>query len=73
MKKEIIFALVALAIIMGGMILISNSPSITSAAVAGQRKCVGASAALKFIQEKGCERVYESEKCEKQGLVEIQC
>ena len=73
MKKEIVFSIVLVVFLLCLLLIFEMNPQITSAAVAGQRKCVGARAALKFINEKGCYRVYESEKCEKQGLVEIQC
>ena len=45
----------------------------TTASVIGQTKCVGVKAALKFINEKNCTRIYESKKCSDQGLVEIKC
>jgi len=72
MHKEVVIAVVIL-LILGIFVAIYQGPQITSATVAGQTKCVGARAALKFINEKGCERIYEDSKCEEQGLVEVRC
>ena len=50
-----------------------NLSLISSASVAGQTKCVGPKAALNFINEKNCTRIYEDERCLELGKVEIQC
>ncbi|MBR9692230.1 hypothetical protein GOV06_05600 [Candidatus Woesearchaeota archaeon] len=73
MDKKIVYGLVIVIVLLSSFVLIKFGPSITSATVAGQTKCVGARAALKFINEKNCTRIYESAKCEEQGLVEVKC
>ena len=73
MENKIIYILAVVVILIGAVILVNVNPSITSATVAGQKKCVGAEAALKFINEKGCVRVYDDLNCEEKGLVEVQC
>ena len=73
-KGVIVLGALILVGLFATVLLTSESISdITSASVAGQTKCVGANAALKFINEFDCERIYESEKCAKRGLVEVQC
>ena len=71
MEKRVVYGVIIVLILL--CIAIRFGPSITSATVAGQTKCVGANAALKFINEKNCTRIYESEKCAEQGLVEVRC
>ena len=71
MKKRVVYGIIIILILLS--IVIRFGPSITSASVLGQTKCVGANAALKFINEKNCTRIYESEKCADQGLVEVKC
>ena len=73
MEKRLVYGLLLIVILVGLVVVGKYGPSITSATVAGQTKCVGARAALKFINEKNCTRIYDSPKCEKQGLVEIKC
>jgi len=73
MKKRAVYCILIILILLSLFIVIKFGPSITTASVIGQTKCVGANAALKFINEKNCTRIYESEKCAKQGLVEIRC
>ena len=50
-----------------------TSENITGASVTGQVKCLPAKAALKFINDKGCERIYEDQGCADKGKVEIRC
>lgn len=73
MEKKIIYSTAIILILLSIFILVKFGPSITTASVVGQTKCVGAKAALKFINEKNCTRIYESQKCKEQGLVEIKC
>ena len=73
MEKKFVYGILIILILLGLFIIIKFGPSITSASVSGQTKCVGANAALKFINEKNCTRIYESEKCAAQGLVEVRC
>ena len=75
-------AKINVVVILAGIIVISllamviaskSVENITAAAVAGQKKCMNAKPALKFINEKGCHRIYDDPECEAKGKVEIQC
>ena len=73
MEKKTIFVIVIILIAIGVFLIIKYGPSMTGAAVAGQKKCLSPKAALNFINEKGCVRIYEDPKCAEQGKVEVQC
>ena len=75
MKRLMIMIVILILIVTASFILLSGNvyDEITAASVSGQTKCVGAKAALKFINERGCERIYEDQKCAEQGLVEVRC
>ena len=73
MRKEVVYGIFIVLVLLSIFVVSKFGPSITSASVFGQTKCVGANAALKFINEKNCTRIYESEKCADQGLVEVKC
>ena len=72
-KKKVIFAIVIVVILLGIFLVIKYGPSMTGAAIAGQKKCLSPKAALTFINDKGCTRIYEDPKCEERGKVEVQC
>jgi len=71
MNKTITFAVLIAALVT--LAWFSDGENITSASVIGQTKCVGANAAMNFINDKGCERINEDPKCEERGLIEIRC
>ena len=74
MKQRIfILAMIIFALLVIAFMANEGLTGLTSASVVGQKKCVGANAALKFINEKGCERIYDDPECAEKGLVEIQC
>ena len=73
MEKKAVYGIFLVLILLGAFVLIRFGPEITTASVLGQTKCVGANAALNFIQEKNCTRIYESKECAEKGLVEIRC
>jgi hypothetical protein len=75
MKRLTIVIAILILIIIASFLLLSGNvyDEITAASVSGQTKCVGAKAALKFINERGCERIYEDSKCAERGLVEVRC
>ena len=72
-KKKVIFVIVIVVILISVFLVIKYGPTMTGAAIAGQKKCLSPKAALNFINEKGCQRIYEDPKCEEQGKVEVQC
>jgi len=71
--------LAVLVIVLSGLLVYSydngafEEPDVTGATVAGQTKCLKPRAALKFIQNKGCTRIYEDIKCFEAGKIEVQC
>jgi len=73
-KIGILIAIVVI-IIIGAFIVNDNSNSITSASIFVDQKtqCVEADEALRLINEKGCERIYEDSECAEQGLVKVKC
>jgi hypothetical protein len=72
MKKKAPYWAVIIIILLGIFVIVKFGPSITSAAI-GVKLCVSPEAALEYINEKGCERVYEDPTCESQNKVEIRC
>ena len=73
MKKKAVYGVFIILILLGLFIVIKFGPSITTGSVIGQTKCVDPEKAVEYINEKNCTRIYESERCAKQSLVEIRC
>lgn len=73
MKKRAVYSILIVLILLGLFIVIKFGPSITTASVIGQTKCVDPEKVDEYINEQDCERINESENCEAQGLVEIRC
>ena len=67
-------AAIAIVVLIIAVVIFSENSSneLTGGSVAGQVKCVGAQAALNFINEKRCMRV-SSPECDEKGLVGVQC
>ena len=73
-KTHLVVLVVAGVILLTSLALVlTSSGSLTSGTVFGDKQCMGPKAALKFINEQGCERIFEDPRCEEKGLVEIRC
>ena len=73
MNKNLKLILIISIVVLTIFVVALNGGTIDAASVKGQTKCVGANAALKFIQTKGCVRTYNDQNCAEKGLVEISC
>ena len=58
MDRKIMFAIIIAVVVLMFSIVVIDGANIDAAAVKGQKKCVGANAAMKFIETKGCVRTY---------------
>lgn len=73
MRKEVVYGLFGILVILGILFLIEFGPSITSASVSGQPKCVDPQTALNLVKENNCTEMETNLECKARGLVEIRC